>query len=346
MKKILIVLAVLGLFLTGCSSSDKETLRVFNWGEYIDEDVIRAFEKQYNARVIYNLFDSNEMMYTTLQSGEVFDVLIPSDYMIERLIAENKLQKLDFGKLSNFDGVMDHLLNLEFDPNQEYSAPYFWGNVGLVYNTNTVSEEDLEAGWEILRNSTYAGRIYFYDSERDAFMIALKALGYSMNTTNEAEIQEAYEWLLDLDANMNPIYVSDDVIDNMIAGIKDIAVMYSGDATYVIEENEDLAYFVPEEGTNFWVDAMVIPSDALNVDLAHKFINFLLDADNAYANTYYVGYTTPVQSVFDDVTGEDGDYEGADSYVPRMDYAFDEVFRHNEVVKKLLADLWFRVKAQ
>jgi spermidine/putrescine-binding protein len=285
-------------------------------------------------------------MYTNLLGGEVYDVMIPSDYMIERLIAEGRIQKLDFTKIPNYAGVMDNLKGLDYDPNQEYSAPYFWGNVGLVYNTEVVSEEDLEAGWAVLMNEKYKGRVYFYDSERDAFMIALKALGFSANTAVAAQLEAAYNWLLSFDATMDPVYVTDDVIDNMIGGMKDIAVMYSGDATYVISENESLAYFVPEEGTNLWVDAMVISKDAKNVDLAHKFIDFMLSKDIAYLNTAYVGYTTTIQQVFDEVTGPDGDYEGFDSYVPRTDNPLDEVFRYNENTKKILSDYWTLVKAQ
>lgn len=346
MKKLLVLLMVLGLVLTGCTDSEKETLKVYNWGEYIDETVITEFEEMYNVRVIYDLFESNEMMYTNLLGGEVYDVMIPSDYMIERLIAEDRIQKLDFSKLPNYAGVMDNLKGLAFDPNEEYSAPYFWGNVGLVYNTEVVSEEDLAAGWAVLKNPKFKGRIYFYDSERDAFLIALKTLGYSANTTVQSELDAAYNWLLDFDATMEPVYVTDDVIDNMIGGSKDIAVMYSGDATYVISENESLAYFVPEEGSNLWVDALVVSKEAKNVDLAHKFIDFMLSKDIAYLNTAYVGYTSTVQEVFDEVTGPEGDYEGYDSYIPRTDNSLDEVFRYNENTKKILSDYWTLVKAQ
>lgn len=349
MKKLIgLVLVTLLVSASLSACAPKETLRVFSWGVYIDEDLIAEFEREHNVRVIYDEFASNEEMYTRLLSGEQYDVLVPSDYTIERLIQENLLQRLDLSKIPNRSNLIADLVGLPHDPQGQYSMPYFWGNVGLVYNKNNVSYDDLELlGWEILRNPTYAGRIYFYDSERDAFMIALKALGYSVNTTNEAEIQEAYEWLLQMDATMNVVYVTDEIIDSMIAGNKDIAVMYSGDAVYVSYENEDMGFYVPEQGTNIWVDSMVIPANARNVELAHKWINFMLSHEAALANTIEVAYTTPIQSVFDEVTGEGGDYEDyLDSYVPRLGHPLDEAFRYNNEIKKLLSDLYTLVKAQ
>lgn len=348
MKKLIgllmIVMVVAGL--SACAP--KETLRVFSWGVYIDESLIAEFEREFNVRVVYDEFASNEEMYTRLLSGEQYDVLVPSDYTIERLISENLLQPLDLSKIPNRSGLIPDLVGLPHDPQGQYSMPYFWGNVGLVYNKNNVSMADLEAqGWDILRNPSYAGRIYFYDSERDAFMIALKALGYSVNTTNEAEIQAAYEWLLEMDASMDVVYVTDEIIDSMIAGNKDIAVMYSGDAVYVEIENEDMGFYVPEQGTNLWVDAMVIPANARNVEMAHNWINFMLSHEAALANTIEVAYTSPIQSVFDEVTAEGGDYaDYLDSYVPRLGNPLDEAFRYNEDIKKVLSDLYTLVKAQ
>jgi spermidine/putrescine transport system substrate-binding protein len=349
MKKLIGLSLITLLVFAGLSAcAPQETLRVFSWGVYIDEELIAQFEEENNVRVIYDEFASNEEMYTRLLSGEQYDVLVPSDYTIERLIQENLLQRLDLSKISNRSNLIPELVGLPHDPQGQYSMPYFWGNVGLVYNKNNVSYDDLELlGWEILRNTNYAGRIYFYDSERDAFMIALKALGYSANTTNEAEIQEAYEWLLEMDATMDVVYVTDEIIDSMIAGNKDIAVMYSGDAVYVSYENEEMGFYVPEQGTNLWVDSMVIPANARNVELAHKWIDFMLSHEAALANTIEVAYTTPIQSVFDEVTSEGGDYEDyLDSYVPRLDNPLDEVFRYNNEIKKLLSDLYTLVKAQ
>lgn len=349
MKKFILAIVFGLIVLSGCSNSTpKEILRVYNWGVYIDESVVTKFEKKYNVRVIYDNYESNEMMYTQLQSGEKYDVVVPSDYTIERMISENMLQEIDWSLISNKDSILGQLKNLPFDPDNKYSVPYFWGNVGLVYNKSKVDFNDLEKeGWNVLQNPKYANHIFMYDSERDAFMVALKALGFSANTTNEDELNQAYEWLLNVDKTMKPVYVTDEVIDQMINGTKDIAIMYSGDAVYVEMNNPDMAYFVPDQGTNIWVDAMVIPANAEHVELAHQWIDYMLNYDVALANTIEVAYTTPVKEVLEDVI-KDGD-EFADyvnSYVPRSENPQDETFRYNAQTKRIMSDLWIRIKAQ
>ena len=282
--------ALLAGMLTGCGSS-KPTLKVYSWGEYIDTSLLSEFEREYDCKVVYETFDSNESMYTKIQSGENYDILVPSDYMIERLIKEDELQAIDWSQVPNAEGLDDVVMGEAFDPDNTYSVPFFYGTVGILYDTTVVDEADLADGWEILRNEKYAGDIYMYDSERDSFMPALKALGYSMNTTNKDEIDEAYQWLIEQRDTMQPVYAGDDVIDNMISGNKAMAVVYSGDAAYIMSENEDLAFYEPEEGTNIWQDAMVITNDCTEVELAHAYINFMLEADHAYANTVAVGYS-------------------------------------------------------
>ena len=359
MKKLLP--AALGAFLvlsglTGCGSSSEpavdpvekygsDTLKLFTWGEYLGENVISDFEEQFGVNVIIEYFDSNEMMYTKLQGGDSYDVLIPSDYMIQRLIAEDMLQPIDKSLIPNMEVLTDGVKNLAFDPENEYSVPYFWGTVGLVYNTQNVPAELIEEqGWDILKNTDYAGDIYMYDSERDSFMVALKALGYSMNTENDEEIDEAYQWLLELNDTMDPAYVTDEVIDNMMNGTKDIAVVYSGDAAVVLDENPDMDFFMPEEGTNVWCDSMVIPSNAQNPLLAHEFINFMLSYDAAYDNTITVGYASTNDEVLHDVA--ENEYAENSAYLPRENYEKDEVFVDNEVMRQKLSQLWLKVKAQ
>jgi len=348
MKKLFLTLIVLFTVLTGCGSgnSEKQTLKVFSPGVYIDPEVIRMFEKEFNCRVIFDEFESNEQMYTKLLSGETYDILVPSDYMVERLIVEEKLQTIDITKLSNYEGLIEGLRNLPSDVNNEYSVPYFWGTVGLLYNTETVDFNDLETqGWNILINPKYKDRTFMYDSERDAFMIAFKALGYSANTDDEAEIEEAYQWLLTQKQTMNPVYVTDESIDMMIQGIKDIAVMYSGDSAYIMTENESMGFYMPKEGTNLWVDSMVIMKDAQNVDLAHEWINFMLDPEIAATNSSYVGYSSIIQEVYDEMSGIGGEYEGIEAYIPRLGYEHDEMFTHNEILRVKIAELWLRVKS-
>ncbi len=341
MKKFSVILIASVLVLSGCSSSKKETLRILSPTVYIDKSVITDFEKEHNVKVIYDTFDSNEAMYTKILSGDKYDILIPSDYMIERLIEEDKLEKLDRSKLKNIGGLNPELLGKSFDPSDEYSVPYFWGSIGIVYNQTVIDKTLVETqGWSILRNTDYKGRLYFYDSERDAFMIALKALGYSANTTSVAELEAAQQWLLDQKAEMNPIYVTDEVIDYMLDGTRDLAILYSGDAAYVMSENEDMAYFEPLEGTNVWVDSLVITKDVTNIDLALAWIDFMLDPEVAEKNAVEVGYTPVILSVYQALSGPGGDFEGISAFTPRSGYSKDEIFRHNEAMRVKIAELW------
>ena len=224
--------------------------------------------------------------------------------------------------------------------------PYFWGSVGIVYNKNNVKLSDLESqGFAVMKNTDYKGRIYMYDSERDSFMIALKSLGYSMNTDNEAELNEAYDWLVELNKTMEPIYIGDEVIDAMINGTKDMAIVYSGDAVTILDENEEMSYFTPAEGTNIWVDAMVIPKNAENPKLAHEFINYVLTYDASYGNSEAVGYASTNKDVLADMSTGDGIYAENVAYVPRGGYAKDEIFHDNQVIRKMLSEMWIKVKA-
>ena len=322
-----------------------QTLHVYNWGEYTGENLLNDFEAKTGAKVVMENFDSNEQMYIKVANGETYDVLVPSDYMIQRLIGEDYLQKLDKTKLDCMDKLCEDVIGLPYDPNNDYSIPYFWGTVGIVYDKNQVDIEDLEReGFEIFRDPKYSGNIYLYDSERDSFMMALKALGYSMNTSSEKELQEAYEWLVSCVQTMKPEIVTDEIIDNMAQGRKALGLIYSGDAAYVMAENEDMGYYLPESGTNLWSDAMVIPANAKNPELAHEFINFVSDYEGAYDNSSFVGYTSANQEVMDTLYGEGGEYEGIDAYMPRSGYPKDEVFEYNEDTRKTIANLWSKVK--
>lgn len=322
-----------------------QTLHIYNWGEYTGENIIGDFEEETGATVVQENFDSNEQMYIKVANGEPYDILVPSDYMIERLIQEDLLQKLDKSKLTCMDKLADAVKGLPYDPNNDYSVPYFWGTAGIVYDKTKVDIKDLEKeGFGIFLDQKYKGDVYLYDSERDSFMMALKALGYSMNTTDEKEIEEAYNWLVQCVETMDTEIVTDEIIDNMAQGRKALGIMYSGDATYVMEENENMGYYMPETGTNLWSDAMVIPKNAKNPELAHAFINYASDYEGAYDNSSYVGYTSANQEVMDDIYGEGGDYEGIEAYIPRVDHPNDEVFVYNEDTKKIMGDLWSRVK--
>lgn len=347
MKKVIVMISVLAvalLALTGCGGK-KEKLKLFLPGEYLGENVISDFEKEFNCKVIVENFDSNEAMYTKLQAGDKYDVLIPSDYTIERLLAEDYLQKLDKDAITNIGNLADQVKNLSFDPNNDYSIPYFWGTVGIVYNKKTVPLSDLEAeGFAIFKDAKYKDRVYMYDSARDGFMIALKSLGYSCNTEDEAQIEEAYNWLIEMNKTTKPIYVTDEVIDNMKAARKDLAIVYSGDAVDIICDNPDMGYYTPECGTNVWYDSMVIPKNAENPKLANEFINFMLNYEQCLDGTQTVGYASPNKKVLEEMTAEDGDYADNEAYLPRT-YEKDEIFHDNEKLRKKLAELWIKVVA-
>ena len=321
-------------------------LKLYLPGEYLGENVISDFEKQFGVRVIVENFDSNEMMYTKLMAGDRYDVVIPSDYMIERLMKEDFLQPLDKSLIPNMENMDDAVRGMSYDPQNDWSIPYFWGSVGLVYNHENVDPAVIEReGWEILRNTDYAGHVYIYDSERDSFMMAFKALGYSMNTEDPDEINAAYEWLLQMNNTMSPVYVTDEVIDGMMNGYKDIAVVYSGDAAVVLDENEDMSFYMPSQGTNIWCDAMVIPQNAENPKLAHEFINYMLTYEAAFDNTETVGYTSPNAEVFEEMTSSEDLYADNAAYLPRSGYDKDEMFHDNQVLMRELSKLWIKVKA-
>ena len=323
------------------------TINVYNAGEYIADETVPEFERRFTARVNYDVFDSNETLYTKLLGGSSYDVLVPSDYMIERLMSEDMLQPLDKSIVTNFSNIAPDVMDMvkQFDPEEQYVAPYFYGSVGLVYNNQVVDQETIESeGWDILHDERYKGRVYAYDSQRDMFMVALKALGYSMNTEDPTQIQEAYDWLMEMNDAVDPAYVTDEVIDGMANGDMDIAVMYSGDAAYVISENSDMSYLEPSQGTNIWVDAMVIPANSSCPALANEFINFMMEDDIAEMNSEYVGYTSPNTEVRDYLSGELGDYFENPAYLPRSGYDKDEVFHFNEKMTRQLADLYTRVK--
>lgn len=330
--------------LVGCGGSNeaKKTLKVYNWGEYADMSVIDSFEDEFNCKIIYETYESNEYMYTKLQGGDHYDIMVPSEYMIERLIKEDLLQKIDWSLISNKDSIDSSVLNQEFDKNNDYWVPYFYGNVGILYDKTKVDASDLKAGWEVLRNTKYKGQIYMYDSERDSLMVALKALGYSMNTTNEAEVIEAKDWLIDQKNTMDPVYATDDMIDAMTNSEKAMAVIYSGDAAAVMNENEDMDFYMPEEGTNYWFDGFVVSKDCEEVELAMEFINYMISDENALKNTLEVGYLTTNVNAAKKAKEE---FKGNSAYGIRIGKN-DEVFKYQEpAVKEMYSNYyWNEVK--
>lgn len=348
MKKLVKGLLVSALTLTmlgGCGSGNddsKKTLKVFNWGEYIDKSVISNFQKEFNCEVVYENFDSNETMYTKLMGGDHYDVMVPSEYMIERMIKEGLLQKVDWSLMTHKDSIDNLVLNQPFDKENNYWVPYFYGNVGIVYDKTKVVESDLNAGWEVLRNPKFKGSVYMYDSERDSFMVALKALGYSMNTTNEEEIKKAYNWLVEQRDLVDPVYGTDDIIDAMRNSEKSMAVMYSGDAAAVMAENEDMGFYMPNEGTNVWFDGFVVSKECKETELAMEFINYMVSDENSLLNTLEVGYLT--SNVNAAKKAKEEEYKDNSAYAIRKEKN-DEVFAYqSQEVRTLFSEYFNKVK--
>lgn len=280
------------LLITGCSNTQQPTLKVYNWGDYIDEDVIKDFEKEYGIKVIYDTFATNEDMYVKLKSGGGnYDVAIPSDYMIKKMINEGMLAKVDLKNVPNYKEIDNQFKNLSYDPKNQYSVPYMWGTVGIIYN-KTMVKEPVDS-WQILWNPKYSKQILMMDSQRDSIGVALKSLGYSLNTKNDQELAKAKQKLI----QQKPLvlaYVVDEVKDKMIGGEAALAVVWSGDAMYMKKQNPDLEYIVPQEGSNLWFDAMVIPKTSKHKKEAELFINYLCRPEVAYRNADYIGYATPI----------------------------------------------------
>ena len=306
MKKVIcVVLSVLLAVsclagLSGCGSSKKTTLYVYNWGQYISEgddgslDVIAAFEEAYpNIRVQYSTYDSNEIMYSKLANGGItVDVIIPSDYMIGRMVQEGMLEELNFDNIPNYQYIDDSFKSTSYDPENKYSVPYTWGTVGIIYNTKYVDEADV-TGWELLWNEKYAGKILMFDNSRDAFGIAEYLLGYDVNTTDETELQDCAAKL----AEQKPVvqqYVMDQIFDAMENEEAWIAPYYAGDYLTMVEENPHLAFYRPTaQGYNMFIDAMCIPTCCQEKEAAEAFINFLCSPEISSANMEFLGYSVP-----------------------------------------------------
>lgn len=335
------LILMVGILSTACGE-DKPTINVYNWGDYVDPDVIREFEEEFGVKVNYDTFATNEDMYVSIKKGGTsYDVVFPSDYMIERMIEEGLLEKLNKDNIPNLANIDERFLDLEFDPNNEYSVPYMWGTVGIVYNKNMV--DDVVDSWDILWNEKYEGQILMLDSQRDSIGVALKKLGYSMNTRNLEELEEAKEELI----KQKPLvyaYVGDEVKDLMVAEEAALAVVWSGEAIAIGRENDNVEFAIPKEGTNLWFDCMVIPKNAKNKELAEEFINFMNRPEIAAKNTEYVGYSTANIKAL----------EYLPDYIRNSNVAYpsDEELQNVEIFKdpkdflSVYDEIWLEVKAQ
>ncbi len=297
------------------------TITVFNWGEYISDgsegalDVNSEFTNLTGIHINYVNFANNEELYAMLKSKQSnssdYDVIIPSDYMISRMIEEDMLEKLDFDRLPAFQNVDKKFVNNSFDPQNLYSVPYTWGTVGIIYNTTMVDEDDAMDSWDILWNPKYKGKILMFGNPRDAFGIALKKVGHSMNPQNDSEIMDATD-ALKAQKPLVQAYVMDEIFDKMVGGEAAIAPYYAGDALTMMDDNEDLAFAIPKEGTNIFIDAMCIPKGAKAKEAAEMYINFMCEPQVAAANIEYIGYSSPNAAAFqlldEEITGNEITY--------------------------------------
>ncbi len=346
---LLAVITASSVLLTGCGSSKENAngeVIVYNWGEYIDPEVITMFEEETGIKVIYDEYETNETMYPKVEAGAAqYDVICPSDYMIQKMIDNDLLQELDFEKLPNATANIGEQYweqSTQFDANNSYSVPYCWGTVGILYNRTMVDEP--VTSWSILWDEKYADNILMQDSVRDAFMVALKLNGYSMNSMDTAELETAKQSLID-QKPLVQAYVIDQVRDKMIGNEAAIGVIYSGEAIYTQRENPDLEYVIPEEGTNVWIDSWVVPKNAANVDNAHAFIDFMCRPDIALMNFEYITYSTPNDGARELI--EDEDIKNSSIAFPDLSqYSNLETFSYlGEEGDTLYNELWKEVKS-
>lgn len=291
--------------LVGCSggSEGKQVLNVYNWGDYIDKQVIRDFEEEYDVKINYEEYATNEEMLAKIQAGgTAYDVIFPSEYMIEYMISKDLLEEIDYSNLDNFKNMDERFTNLAYDPNSKHSVPYLWGTMGIVYNNNIVTEP--VDSWKILWDEKYAGKILMLDSSRDTIGVTLKMLGYSLNTKNIDELNLAKAALIE----QKPIvraYEVDTYKDQMIAEEAAMALCWSGDAMLLMAENENLAYAIPKEGTNLWFDGMAIPKTSQNKELAETFINYMMRPEVAAKNSDYIKFASPNKAALEFLPAEE-----------------------------------------
>ena len=328
------------------------SINVYNWGDYIsagaDEgtiDVNGEFEKLTGIKVNYTNFATNEELYAKLKGGAAsYDVIIPSDYMISKMIKEELIQKIDYSNIPNFSYIMDNFRNPAYDPENLYSVPYTWGTVGIMYDTTMIDIPKEDIDWDLLWNEDYADQILMFDNPRDAFAIAEIMLGYSLNTENEEEMRHAAAKLLSQKKNVQA-YVMDEVFDKMGAGDALIAPYYAGDALTIMEDNVDLGFVVPKSGTNLFIDAMCVPTNARQKEAAEMYINFMCEPDIAYSNIDYICYSTPHQAAYEML-----DEEVQQSHIsyPDQDFIRDKtsVFVNlSDEANQLMQDLWTEMKS-
>lgn len=336
-------IVMIGVFFTGCSKNYSEEINFFNYGENIDEETIKEFEKKYGIKVNIETFDDMEAMYQKVSSGGVkYDVVLVSDALMPRMIKNNLVQELNKDNIPNISQMDEEYLNLEIDPGNKYSVPYMFGTVGLIYNKDVVKEE--VDSWDILWDEKYKDKIFMFDTYRDTLGVALKKLGYSLNSTDPKEIEEAKELLLSQRELVDPIYGVDNGTVMIPAGESDINMIWSGEGLNLQDENPNLVYVVPKEGANFWIDSLCIPTNAKNVEGAEKFINFVSDKESALRIADEIGYTTPNKEAR--LEQPESVRNNPNAYMPKEIMDRCEIYVDlSKDVKRLYDDAWLEIKS-
>ena len=349
----IVLLSVISLFITGCeykNDDSKDCINVYSWGEFISNgsdgsiDVNKEFTKETGIKVNYKTFQNNEELFAKISGGGTdYDVIIPSDYMVSKLIENDMLEKLNFSNIPNFNLINDDFKCLNFDPKNEYSVPYMWGMVGIFYNKKEVDEKEEDIGWEILWNKKYKNKILMFDNARDSFAISLLKLGYSINTQDSEKWKEAAKELL-IQKPLVQAYVMDQIFNKMGNHEAVLAPYYAGDAASIMKSNEDIGFVIPKEGSTRFVDSLCIPKNSSHKSQAEKYINFLCRTDIALANVKHIGYSTPHKEA----------YEKLDDEVKnnKIFYPSKEVIEKSQTftnlspeINSLIDKLWIEIKA-
>ena len=346
MKKLLALLIsilIISTLFVGCSKKTSEEINFFNYGENIDEETVKEFEKQYGIKVNIETFDDMENMYQKVKNeGVKYDVILVSDALMPRMIKENLIQKLNKDSIPNIYQMDEEYLNLEIDPGNKYSVPYMFGTVGLIYNKDVVKEN--VDSWDILWNEKYKDKVFMFDTYRDTIGVALKKLGYSLNSTDPKQIEEAKELLIQQRKTVDPIYGVDNGTTMIPAGESDINMIWSGEGLNLQEENPNLVYIVPKEGANFWIDSLCIPSNAKNIEGAEKFINFVSDKESALRIADEIGYTTPNKEAR--LEQPESVRNNPNAYMPKEIMDRCEIYvDFSKNIKRMYDDAWLDIKS-
>ncbi|MDU3337191.1 spermidine/putrescine ABC transporter substrate-binding protein [Paraclostridium bifermentans] len=338
-----IFILLMGAFFVGCSKDSSEQISFLNYGENIDKETLKEFEKKYGIKVNVETFDDMETMYQKISKGGVkYDVILVSDALMPRMIKKGLIQELNKDNIPNISQMDKDYLNLQIDPGNKYSVPYMFGTVGLIYNKDVVKEK--VDSWDILWDEKYKDKVFMFDTYRDTMGAALKKLGYSLNSKNPKEIKEAKELLIKQRETVNPIYGVDNGTTMIPAGESDINMIWSGEGLNLQDENPNLVYVVPKEGANFWIDSLCIPKNAENVEGAEKFINFVSDKESALRIADEIGYTTPNKEAR--LAQPDNVKNNPNAYMPKEIMDRCEIYEDFPMdVKKIYDNAWINIKS-